>query len=525
MERLRSGRPRLPSSHCLSCLSQNPTYLHHRPQPRSSPFHTTTPLPSQTAATPKPARTKPTHRSPYRSITQTELNRIKAARASIFRAYTPSEKAELAKRYDAGQLAAIEAGEAAINPDDLGAQWRIRGDHLNTVRDVDPYANTRILPTIDFSVDRINRAKHGDDYMERMAKGVGGANWVGHGMGPDDFFADTIADVLDPGMGGNPETDGKFNMTTAALSAGRQPDDLKPEDARNSLAEKWQRWEQNALPDEDRSKTQNEPDEVTHVDGKRIYTKSTSSPPPNPTDTPLPAPPPHFRAQPAASRGTNWLSSTVEAPSIPKLNDPSVRWGDENSLDPTAETDMAELRLKSLANHLGVSPKAVRDYSVTILQADYVANMTGLGKMYRWRVIAVAGNKDGMLGIGMGGSSDRSEASKIAGDKAIRNIVPIARYERRTIYGEQRAKVGAVDVILSPRAPGFGLRVSERVHAIAVAAGLSDLSARVNRSRNKMNTCFAVFEALRKQRDPEELARARGVKLVDVRRVYYNGLT
>lgn len=55
------------------------------------------------------------------------------------------------------------------------------------------------------------------------------------------------------------------------------------------------------------------------------------------------------------------------------------------------------------------------------------------------------------------------------------------------------------------------------------AAGIHDLAAKVNRSRNKMNTVKAAYEALMSQRDPEEVARARGKKIVDVRKVYYAG--
>ena len=58
---------------------------------------------------------------------------------------------------------------------------------------------------------------------------------------------------------------------------------------------------------------------------------------------------------------------------------------------------------------------------------------------------------------------------------------------------------------------------------MARAAGIHDLAARVERSRNPMNTVKAAYEALTVQKDPEEIARARGRKLVDVRKVYYAG--
>lgn len=57
------------------------------------------------------------------------------------------------------------------------------------------------------------------------------------------------------------------------------------------------------------------------------------------------------------------------------------------------------------------------------------------------------------------------------------------------------------------------------------AAGIHDLSAKLKRSHNKMNTVKAAYEALMSQKDPEEVARARGRKMVDVRKVYYAGKT
>jgi small subunit ribosomal protein S5 len=118
---------------------------------------------------------------------------------------------------------------------------------------------------------------------------------------------------------------------------------------------------------------------------------------------------------------------------------------------------------------------------------------------------------------------------------------PVPRYEDRTIYGDVEAKVGASVVQLSARSPGkiefhkgeaqailtdlsgFGNRCQHLIFELARAAGISDLSARTPRSRNKMNVVKAAFEAMMSQRLPEDVARARGKKMVDVRKVYYGG--
>ena len=70
---------------------------------------------------------------------------------------------------------------------------------------------------------------------------------------------------------------------------------------------------------------------------------------------------------------------------------------------------------------------------------------------------------------------------------------------------------------------GFGVRCQDKIFEMCRCAGISDLAARVTRSRNPMNTIKATFQALMSQRIPDEVARGLGKKLVDVRKVYYGG--
>lgn len=70
---------------------------------------------------------------------------------------------------------------------------------------------------------------------------------------------------------------------------------------------------------------------------------------------------------------------------------------------------------------------------------------------------------------------------------------------------------------------GFGNRCQHLIFELARAAGISDLAARTPRSRNKMNVVKAAFQALTSQQLPEDVAKGRGRKMVDVRSVYYGG--
>jgi small subunit ribosomal protein S5 len=68
---------------------------------------------------------------------------------------------------------------------------------------------------------------------------------------------------------------------------------------------------------------------------------------------------------------------------------------------------------------------------------------------------------------------------------------------------------------------GFGIRTNPKVHEICRCAGIDDLSAKVMGSRNPINVVKATFEALQLQRTPEQLARARGLRVHDVRKLVF----
>ncbi|EGP84748.1 unnamed protein product [Zymoseptoria tritici ST99CH_3D1] len=194
---------------------------------------------------------------------------------------------------------------------------------------------------------------------------------------------------------------------------------------------------------------------------------------------------------------------------------------DKKQADEKTEEDQHLLRL---CQQTGLTPQEIRRIRVKNLVTHRVVNQTRMGKIASLYFLTIAGNQEGMLGIGEGKAAEDEDGRRQAMMNAIRNMKPIPRYEERTIFGEVEAKVGASVVKLSARPPGFGNRCQSLIFELARAAGIHDLAARTPRSRNKMNVVKAAFEALTNQRLPEDVARARGRKLVDVRGVYYGGL-
>ncbi|ETN45073.1 uncharacterized protein HMPREF1541_09949 [Cyphellophora europaea CBS 101466] len=204
---------------------------------------------------------------------------------------------------------------------------------------------------------------------------------------------------------------------------------------------------------------------------------------------------------------------------------PNRRVQDEDDDDkPNAKPDSAStpetLRLMQMTGLSGRELAALRVKTIVVRR---VANQTRLGKIYKQYFLSIAGNQNGMLGVGEGKADEGSAARFQSQARAIRAMQPIKRYEKRTIFGTVSGKVSATELELYARPPGFGLRCQRLIWEMANCAGIYDLAARVTRARNPMNTVKATYQALLAQKDPEDIARARGKKLVDVRKVYYAG--
>lgn len=136
------------------------------------------------------------------------------------------------------------------------------------------------------------------------------------------------------------------------------------------------------------------------------------------------------------------------APEIPKglkaLQRPGTKVG-EADIDPA---------MKRLMRQTGLSLQDIRRFRVKNLVSHRVVNQTRMGKIQSQFYLTVAGNGKGLLGIGEGKSAEPEDARRQAVFNAIRNAQPIPRYEDRTIYGDVKVKMGAVEIELMTRPPG-----------------------------------------------------------------------
>ena len=111
-------------------------------------------------------------------------------------------------------------------------------------------------------------------------------------------------------------------------------------------------------------------------------------------------------------------------------------------------------RQKRLLQYLDWEKKDLRNLKIKTLVVHGVTNQTRMGKIRSLYYLTIAGNGDGLLGVGEGKSVEPDEGRKQSVMAAIRNMRPIPRYENRTTFGDLEMKVGATKVRLYSRPPG-----------------------------------------------------------------------
>lgn len=131
------------------------------------------------------------------------------------------------------------------------------------------------------------------------------------------------------------------------------------------------------------------------------------------------------------------------------------RTGDGNKgLKAHDNEEQVDPHMRRLSQQTGLRPDIIKRLQVVDVVSHRVSNQTRMGKIPSLYRLTIAGDRNGMLGIGEGKAAEDDDARRQAMAAAVRNMRPIPRYEDRTIFGDVQGKVGASIVQLSSRPPG-----------------------------------------------------------------------
>jgi small subunit ribosomal protein S5 len=118
------------------------------------------------------------------------------------------------------------------------------------------------------------------------------------------------------------------------------------------------------------------------------------------------------------------------------------------------DEEEASPALVRLMQMTGYTRQQIAGLRVKSIISHRVVNQTRLGKIGKQYFLSIAGNGQGLIGIGEGKAEEPQEARLQSQYRAIRNMQPILRYEGRTIYGDVKGKVSATELELYARPPG-----------------------------------------------------------------------
>jgi len=133
---------------------------------------------------------------------------------------------------------------------------------------------------------------------------------------------------------------------------------------------------------------------------------------------------------------------------------------------------------------------------------------TSEGNKPKFATLAIVGNKNGFVGMGMGKSKETVPAREKAIRNAKLNIIKIRRgcgswecgcKEPHSFPFSVNGKSGASELVFMPAPKGTGLVVEKECQKILKMAGVNDAWSKQLRSgKTKLNLIYACFEALKK---------------------------
>ena len=150
-----------------------------------------------------------------------------------------------------------------------------------------------------------------------------------------------------------------------------------------------------------------------------------------------------------------------------------------------------------------------------VVDITRVANVVKGGRTFHFRVVAIVGDHNGQIGVGIGKARTVPDAIGKAAERARRDMHPIAM-AGSTIPHEVNGTCGGSKIFLRPAAPGTGVIAGGGVRAVLQAAGVRDVLTKSLGSSTQVNVVQATMKALNHLRDVEEVAQERGKSVVEV---------
>jgi|SRR3989338_5314233 len=146
-------------------------------------------------------------------------------------------------------------------------------------------------------------------------------------------------------------------------------------------------------------------------------------------------------------------------------------------------------------------PKSEYDEKVLVIRR--ISKKTKGGNYITFSALVAIGDHKGKVGVALGRSHEVPAAIAKAMSVAKKSLITVPLINN-TIPQSVLIKYKAATILIKPAPQGAGLKVGSVVRSILSLAGVDNASAKIIRSRNKINNAYATILALKSLRPKKQ---------------------
>lgn len=155
------------------------------------------------------------------------------------------------------------------------------------------------------------------------------------------------------------------------------------------------------------------------------------------------------------------------------------------------------------------------DLEEKVVAINRVSKTVKGGRIFKFAALVVVGDRNGIVGFGIGKASEVPDAIRKGIEDAKKNLIKVSLKDT-TIPHEIIGAFGAGRVLMKPAPQGTGVIAGGPVRAVLEIAGIKDIRTKCLRSNNPCNVVNATIDGLSKLRTAEEVAAIRGKSVKEI---------
>lgn len=153
----------------------------------------------------------------------------------------------------------------------------------------------------------------------------------------------------------------------------------------------------------------------------------------------------------------------------------------------------------------------LENWTEKVVHINRCAKVVKGGRRFSFSVLIVAGNKEGLIGLGLGKAKEVSDAIRKASDNAKKRVYKISLLNN-TIPHEIIGKASGGCVILKPACPGTGIIAGGGIRAVLEMVGVKDVLSKSLGTNNHLSMVRSTLDALLHLRTKKQIDAIRSAE-------------